>query len=248
MKQRIITSIFILLALSVIYIFNSPLLIWAFLGSLYLISVQELLKMHKTKLIFSSFVFANVTWIMFPLLGIEPLLIMFGTLFYSLYAFQSKLIENVDLKILLYPTIGFAYTYMLYIDYGPIYLLLLLLVVSFTDVGAYFVGRSVGKTQFSITSPNKTLEGVFGGIIVSFLVGVFFFNTYIEELDYKIIIAIFLTAVASVFGDLYESKIKRECEVKDSGNLLPGHGGILDRVDGYIFAGPILYTFLSLSS
>lgn len=121
-------------------------------------------------------------------------------------------------------------------------LLWLLVVVAGADVGAYFVGRSIGKTQFCSTSPNKTIEGVIGGVVVAAILGsIFSIETF--GLATALLISL-VVAVASVFGDLFESYLKREANVKDSGNILPGHGGILDRTDGYLFAGIIMLVLL----
>ena len=125
-------------------------------------------------------------------------------------------------------------------------LLWLLVVVSGTDIGAYFVGKSIGKTSFCKTSPNKTLEGVAGGIVTAAILGLLFSPDNIGFFI-SFIISLFV-ASASVFGDLFESYLKREANVKDSGDILPGHGGILDRTDGFLFGAIILYLALGLVS
>jgi len=130
---------------------------------------------------------------------------------------------------------------MLYRDYGIDWMFWLLVIVATTDVGAFFVGKSVGKTQFSPTSPNKTLEGVIGGVAFATVAGTI--TGYFMDLV-PLFVALFvslLTAVTAVFGDLFESYIKREAGVKDSGDIFPGHGGVLDRLDGYLF-GAIMMT------
>ena len=121
----------------------------------------------------------------------------------------------------------------LYQDYGMMTMMWLLVAVAVTDVGAYFTGKAIGRTKFSDTSPKKTLEGVFGGVILATLAGSF---VGVNVVPFWIAIVVtFFTSVSSVFGDLFESYLKREAGVKDSGDILPGHGGALDRVDGYLF-------------
>ncbi|MDQ7084796.1 MAG: CDP-archaeol synthase [Sulfurovum sp.] len=116
----------------------------------------------------------------------------------------------------------------------------LLVTVAITDTGAYFVGKAIGKTKFSDTSPNKTLEGVFGGVILATIIGTLF-GLYSDIAPFwTVVIVTLITAIASIFGDLFESYLKREAGVKDSGDVLPGHGGILDRIDGYLFAAPMM--------
>lgn len=123
-------------------------------------------------------------------------------------------------------------------------LLWLLVVVAGADVGAYFVGKSIGATKFCETSPNKTLEGVAGGVITAAILGVTF---SLDEVGFWAALFISLAvAVASVFGDLFESYLKREADVKDSGDILPGHGGILDRTDGYLFGAVVMLVLLRL--
>jgi len=100
--------------------------------------------------------------------------------------------------------------------------------------------KTIGKTQFSPTSPNKTLEGVIGGIAFATVAGTIA-GYFMELVPFFIaIIVSFLTATTSVFGDLFESYIKREAGVKDSGDIFPGHGGVLDRLDGYLFGAVMM--------
>jgi phosphatidate cytidylyltransferase len=134
------------------------------------------------------------------------------------------------------------FLYALYHDFGMSVLIWLVIVVALTDTGAYFVGKSIGKTPFSPTSPNKTLEGVLGGVLIGTIVGALY-GTFFIPLWLSLLIAL-ISSVASVFGDLFESYLKREAGVKDSGNLFPGHGGMLDRLDGYLFGGVVMVILL----
>ena len=145
---------------------------------------------------------------------------------------------------LMYPIASYLFLFSLYVSYGMPTLLWLLVVVAGADVGAYFVGKSIGATKFCETSPNKTLEGVAGGVITAAILGMLFSP---EEVNfvYALLISL-IVAAASVFGDLFESYLKREADVKDSGDILPGHGGILDRTDGYLFGGIIMLVLLRL--
>ena len=121
-------------------------------------------------------------------------------------------------------------------------LLWLLVIVASTDIGAYFVGKSIGKTKFCETSPNKTIEGVIGGVVFAVLLGTLFSTNGISFVNALIISAI--VSIASIFGDLFESYLKREAGVKDSGTILPGHGGVLDRTDGYLFGAIVMLVLL----
>jgi len=121
-------------------------------------------------------------------------------------------------------------------------LIWLVLIVALTDTAAYFVGKAVGKTPFCEVSPKKTWEGVAGGVVVATLVGTWYGVSFVEPaLAFVISLVV---AFTSIFGDLFESYLKRNAGVKDSGAVLPGHGGVLDRVDGYMFAGIMMVILL----
>ncbi len=119
------------------------------------------------------------------------------------------------------------------------------LVVMGSDVGAYFIGKSIGKRKLiPKVSPNKTWEGFIGGIVLAVGFAALSTAVFFPELSYKISIplAIFM-ALVGVGGDLAESAMKRGSNTKDAANILPGHGGLLDRLDSLLFNAPILYYF-----
>jgi len=130
---------------------------------------------------------------------------------------------------------------------GANLLLFLILVISFSDVIAYFGGKRFGKTLLAPSiSPKKTWEGSLFGLIGGGLVGAIFVEHTMSMFWLKgLLLSVFL-AIIGQLSDLVESKIKRLCNVKDSGTLLPGHGGILDRIDGYLFTAPVFYYFLKI--
>lgn len=142
----------------------------------------------------------------------------------------------------LYVGIGFYY-FIETRNVGLSYVIFALLIVWTTDSGAYFTGRKIGKRKlWPDISPNKTVEGFVGGIIWALITA--FIIQWISPLTSSILALIGITVVASIFGqlgDLVESAIKRHYNVKDSGNLLPGHGGILDRFDSILFVLPLLH-------
>ncbi len=131
--------------------------------------------------------------------------------------------------------------------YGGALILFMFLIIWAADVGAYFVGKQFGKTKLTTVSPNKTWEGAIGGLVFSFLVGWFGIEALSLKVDNAVtyLIVIALLGVISVYGDLFESALKRTANIKDSGNILPGHGGLLDRLDSTIAVAPIY--FLSFS-
>jgi phosphatidate cytidylyltransferase len=121
--------------------------------------------------------------------------------------------------------------------------LYLLMIVWVADSGAYFAGHRWGKTKLAPhVSPGKTWEGVVGGLaavlLLALLAGVFGWRFGVNELVVWVVLSL-ATAFVSVFGDLFESRAKRAAGVKDSGSILPGHGGVLDRIDAFTAAAPV---------
>ncbi|HET7710360.1 MAG TPA: phosphatidate cytidylyltransferase [Thermoanaerobaculia bacterium] len=128
---------------------------------------------------------------------------------------------------------------------GPKLVFFLLLVVWLGDTGAYYVGRRFGKKKLSPRiSPKKTVEGLIGGIAASITAAIVAHFTFFPQflLVHAVLVGIVLS-VTGVIGDLAESMWKRSAEVKDSGTLIPGHGGFLDRFDSIFFTAPILYVY-----
>lgn len=134
---------------------------------------------------------------------------------------------------------------------GQHHLMLALLIVWGADTFAYFGGKRFGKTKLAPNiSPGKTREGVASGVIAAMVVAVVYTHYIIEpfasfaQMLVMVVVSV-LVGLISVVGDLSESKLKRAAGMKDSGNLIPGHGGILDRIDGLI-AGVVLYAFYAM--
>ncbi len=134
-------------------------------------------------------------------------------------------------------------------QYGAEYFLLLMLIIWGADSGAYFTGKAIGKRKLaSKVSPGKSIEGVIGGISVALVVMIMFLqyqniatSQYLSYLLLTIVVA-----SVSVLGDLFESLFKRVSNIKDSGQILPGHGGVLDRIDSLTAAAPFFLLGLGL--
>lgn len=133
-------------------------------------------------------------------------------------------------------------------EQGRLWLLFLLVVIWSNDTFAYFIGKNLGKHKLAPeVSPKKTLEGAIGGIIGGALVGMVF--VHFTGLSAGLLETAAITMViglVAMAGDLAESLIKRAANVKDSGTIIPGHGGVLDRIDSLIFPVPLLYFYLFL--
>jgi len=229
-----------------IALIDNKLLTWSFFGIVYIFAVKESLKLFQIKKPLAVFITSTFIWL-FSYIYPNPPEIIFITLMiiFSIIAYNRSLEIKIFLPTL-YPTIGMLYFWMLYLDYGIKSLIWLLVIVALSDVGAYYSGKKFGKRGFSPTSPNKTMEGVIGGLILGTIGGTILISTRFDNTLFEVILVSFFTSLASIFGDLFESYLKREAGVKDSGNILPGHGGVLDRVDGYLFGSVTLYILLNL--
>lgn len=124
---------------------------------------------------------------------------------------------------------------------GAFWLLYVLVLVWATDSGAYFAGRLWGRRKLAPSvSPGKTIEGLIGGLVVSIVICIIVYISHFFEVTfYNLIVSSILAILVSVLGDLTESMFKRQANIKDSGHLIPGHGGVLDRIDSLTSAIPV---------
>ena len=127
-------------------------------------------------------------------------------------------------------------------------IIFLLLICSSTDIGGFVFGKIIGGKRLTKISPNKTYSGVLGSFLFALLFGFSFFNFLNEYLFFKINIFIIIIIISAIsqLGDLIISFLKRKAKFKDTGNILPGHGGILDRIDGIVFAVPLGLLIISI--
>lgn len=241
MRSRIITGV-LLFALFLIVVYkNNPYLNYILLGIVYCFAFKESLDLYgisNKKLTYAALIIYGFLPFTDPIF-LSIVAVMFVA---SVLAYQ----KNENLKIVapfIYPTIPILMMWMLLLRYGIEYLVWLILSVVASDSGAFFVGKMFGKHPFSPSSPNKTIEGAVGGVVVGTIVGTIV-GSYVRE-GFQILFSSFLVCVFAVWGDLFESYLKRLCGVKDSGSLFPGHGGMLDRIDGYLFGVVALLWSLS---
>jgi len=220
---------------------DSFFLTWLVLGVAYLFAFYEAMKLYGVEDT-SMYVYAVALWLVsFVYQNPDDLIFVAFIVAISYMLFRGKL-EKQKLLPLLYPTASFLFLLALYKGFGMEALIWLTLVVALTDTGAYFTGRSFGKTPFNPISPKKTWEGVAGGVFLATVIGAWYGVSFVSL--FLALIISFVVSVSSIYGDLYESFLKRKAGVKDSGNILPGHGGMLDRVDGFMFAAVMMVVLL----
>ncbi|WP_243354324.1 phosphatidate cytidylyltransferase [Bacillus litorisediminis] len=261
MKQRIITAVIAgAIFLAIVFYGNELLTIATYI--LATIGLHELLKMRKQSLlsvqgllsVLMLWVFLlpdeQARWLEDTLFSKIELMFLIVLLFltYTVLTKNKVTFDDVSFCILstLYVGIGFFYLIQTR-EAGLDFILYSLFIIWTTDSGAYFIGKAFGKRKlWPEISPNKTVEGSIGGVICAVVTAVVFYFVYPEITD-NLLVFIIGTIVLSVFGqigDLVESAFKRYYNVKDSGDILPGHGGILDRFDSLLFVWPLLYFFL----
>ena len=159
---------------------------------------------------------------------------------------QKKILELfINILILFYFTIFFLSALKIFEEKGPSFFLYILLICISSDLGGFVVGKNVGGIKLTTISPNKTVSGCFGSFFFSLipLISIAYFNE-IYPLILSDFLLVLLISLISQLGDLIISYIKRKAKVKDSGTILPGHGGLLDRLDGVIFVIPFVYLLI----
>ena len=269
MKQRILSAIVGLLILAVVLLGFNTLLLNVVISLLSLLALYELFHaagyLRHRLLVTAAWVYAGMLpffreffgFDFLPLVSLLYLLALLTILlrFHRAIRFQDVL--SVGALGILIPTsftnvvlfrnnLGWA---------GGVFCAMLLLVSAwFADTCAYFTGRALGKHKLApVISPNKTIEGLVGGLIGSVacnLLMAFLLSLLMNSIGIDIIVryaavgcATLLGSSASVIGDLAASTIKRQCGVKDFGNIMPGHGGVMDRFDSVLLVSPVFYLF-----
>ncbi|NPB03950.1 MAG: phosphatidate cytidylyltransferase [Thermotogae bacterium] len=233
----------LLFVVAIVGLIDNTFISWLFFGMVYLVAFYEATKLFQATQTW-LFSYALLIWITAGLYPHPSDIMLFALILFAGNMAFSKRIEPQGIYPLLYPTAGMLFIWMLYQGYGMNVLLWMLVIVALTDVGAFFVGKAIGKTSFCPTSPNKTWEGVIGGFLTGTIVGALVGSSLMEISFFSALLISLLASDASIFGDLFESWLKRRAGVKDSGKFLPGHGGALDRIDGYLFAGIVMFIML----
>ena len=128
---------------------------------------------------------------------------------------------------------------------GAAWIFFFLSLVFLGDIGAFYAGSYFGRTKLCPSvSPGKTVEGALGGILATIIIGILFRFFFLPHLPFGYCLLLFISVgIIGPVGDLFESMLKRKGDIKDSGSIMPGHGGLLDRIDAVLFAAPVVYYF-----
>jgi len=196
-----------------------------------------------------SFFFKIVLFVISFLLFLE-----FRNIFKKIFKYHSSK-NKINIKYFIFNILAFIYLFLIFTltsielhdkTGSSILFLFIISICIFSDIGGYVIGKTIGGKKLTKISPNKTISGAIGSFVFSLIPLIIFENVfnYNFELNFNIIIFILIVCLISQFGDLFISYLKRSAKIKDTGSLLPGHGGILDRLDGIIFAIPFSYLLI----
>ncbi len=259
LRSRVVTASLLAPIILALVWFSSFSVLTVFFGCVSLIGAFEWLRLSgvqdvRIKVIFYVALVAVATLILFNS-SLVPWFLSFVVLYWFVLAYRTLMSWTAQKPV--WPmgkrAAGFvilsggwvaAVWQKVLLDGAPYLLVSLLLIIWAADTGAYFSGKRFGKTKLSPNiSPGKTVEGMVGGVLgallISALTGIFWLNLGGVRFWLWLALVAFVV-IFSVIGDLVESTAKREADMKDSGSLLPGHGGMLDRVDSLMAAAPIL--------
>ena len=262
MKDRLVGGFFVAIV-TLLALLTGGYITAVILTVVSIIGIWEYLRIHKlekSSFAIADYIFTVVFYVVICmrkdglLLPVIILLLMVMLCFYVLH-FPNHKDSDVGraLFIFVYITVMLSYVLRIRELDGGMYITAYLLIASWgNDIFAYFTGRAFGKHKFSpLVSPNKSVEGFIGGIAGAFVIGFLYAMAFPDEIPFTNIyggIVACVAAIPAVIGDLAASAIKRDNGIKDYSNLIPGHGGIIDRFDSVIYIAPIIYWLVRLVS
>lgn len=229
-----------------------------------LIEIYRVLGLNKNILSYLGFVFTFIYYYTIYNYKIDGILLflivmLLSLLIFYVFSFPSFSIKDISLTMfsIIYVAMLFSFVYLIreqFGDYGKQMVWLIFISSWGSDTFAYVTGKLFGKHKLTLLlSPKKTIEGAVGGVLGSFILGVIYAYFMFRKITVATRISMFRIGIACAFGafisllgDLTASAIKREFGVKDYGDIIPGHGGVLDRFDSVIFAAPALFFILSV--
>ena len=195
-----------------------------------------------------SLFYNKYTWLFFLIIVSFILFIEFDNLIKKIWKNQKNIIIKLKLFSLLFLVMLIYVSYDIY-NNPPTRLLFIILICIFSDTGGYIIGNLIGGKKLTKISPNKTISGSIGSFIFSLFPIVIYWSLYnftnnsnfYSEINLKLISTCLFLCLICQLGDLFISYFKRKAKVNDTGSILPGHGGLLDRIDGVIFVLPVAY-------
>ena len=210
------------------------------------------------KRIFTSIILLSIIAISFTEIKILYLLTVFINFFVldEIFKILKKIFKKNKIKQLISFIFSISYMFLFSLtiilflnqsfELNKVKILFLLFICISTDIGGYVFGKIIGGKKLTKISPNKTYSGLIGSFILPFIIGYLYYYSQdnLQSIDINILFLIFMVSFISQIGDLFISFLKRRAKIKDTGSFLPGHGGILDRIDGILFALPLGIMFL----
>ncbi|RDU73842.1 phosphatidate cytidylyltransferase [Helicobacter aurati] len=244
-SSRIWSALSMLIAVIIVLSVDNTILTWLIMGIIYLLAMREGASLYKISLDVFSYCMAIILWIGLYFSVNSFAVVTCALCVMSLYC----VINNSDSQMrhlfpFIYPSLPFVAIYVIYSEYGVGFLAWLIATICVADIFAFYGGKKLGKTKLCFASPNKTVEGAACGIVFGVLIGSIFGIGIFGGFSAAILASLFIVAL-SIIGDLLESALKRRAELKDSGTLLPGHGGVLDRIDAMMFGAVGMLLILS---
>lgn len=263
MKQRIFSGAVLLLFLLAVVAFNNsaPIVLNIFLAAVSSLAIYELTKALSIKnqwlVVLPSVLAASGVFFLFNQLAVFALYSVYVALMFTVLISRHEVYNFKDISFIISMTliIPIALRTLILLrglseNHGMFYVLIAILSSWGADVGAYFAGTLFGKHKLCPKiSPKKTVEGAIGGVVLNIIImmicGLFFTHVYysgeVQASYISLAVIGFVGSFISILGDLSFSVIKRSCKIKDYGQVIPGHGGILDRFDSVIFVAPFVY-------
>ena len=267
MKTRVISAVVLLPLLFALVLFAPKMMTAVVMAVLLAIAAYELL--YRTGLLKNTRLVAYACTMAFAVAmwshaGAIHAYMLIGLMLYSMILFTEMMIDHVKIRIemltlcyfagALVPFLLSALIRILGMSIGRYVILIPFIIAFLSDSGAYFVGLKFGRHKLApVVSPHKTVEGALGGIVAA-MVGMLIYGIVLKavfpQFEVRLGLAVLyglLGSLCGIFGDLCFSVIKRQTGIKDYGNLIPGHGGVLDRLDSMMMVAPLVEAMLLLA-
>lgn len=245
-NTRVWSAIVMLVAVIIVLGMDNVVLTWLVMGIIYLLAMKEGANIYKIPFGIFSISMSILLWIGLYFSSNSFAVVACVLCIISLYCVTDNSESSTkNLFPFIYPSLPFVAIYVIYNEYGVGFLAWLIATICVADIFAFYGGKILGKTQLCSASPNKTIEGAICGVISGVIIGSIFGIGIFGGFSIAFLSSIFIV-ILSIIGDLVESSLKRRAQIKDSSSILPGHGGVLDRIDALMFGAVGMLLILSL--